>query len=84
MQDYGFASVGRLLSQQTLHFVCNGTMVSFRHCEKSFSFSWQSIILNFFCDSIVSVFGMQDYGFALKRVKMLRICTLRLCLAMTQ
>ncbi|WP_273211266.1 hypothetical protein [Helicobacter rodentium] len=27
---------------------------------------------------------MLDYGFALKRVKMLRICTLRYCLAMTQ
>ncbi|WP_273211957.1 hypothetical protein [Helicobacter rodentium] len=33
-----------------------------RHCEKSFSFSWQSIILSISKDSIVKIFYMQDYG----------------------
>ncbi|WP_301050861.1 hypothetical protein, partial [Helicobacter rodentium] len=39
------------------------SMSSFvRHCEKSFSFSWQSIILSISKDSIVKIFYMQDYG----------------------
>ncbi|WP_273212238.1 hypothetical protein [Helicobacter rodentium] len=30
VQDYGFASVGRLLSQQTLHFVRNDGEICFK------------------------------------------------------
>ena len=55
-----------------------------RHCEKSFSFSWQSIILSISKDSIVKIFYMQDYGLlrSFHSLAMTEVVKFSLCLIM--